>query len=88
MLKTSEVSRLRSTSENSDVLNSQDEIYLVFTGKSEFPFYFILFRRFTVNRVTVFRTKIKGLFVTEYLGQLSNSYCDWQFKKEENTPMT
>ena len=31
VLKTSEFSRVCSTSENSDVFNSQDEIYLVFT---------------------------------------------------------
>ena len=43
--------------ENSDVFNSLDEIYLVFSEKSKFSFYFILFRRFTVNQVTVFRTK-------------------------------
>ena len=33
VLKTSEFSQVRSTSENSDVFNSQDEIYLVFTEK-------------------------------------------------------
>ena len=42
-------------SENSDVFNSRDEMYLVFTEKSKFSFDFILFRRYTVNRV--FRTK-------------------------------
>ena len=31
VLKISEFSRVRSTSENSDVFNSRDEIYLVFT---------------------------------------------------------
>ena len=31
VLKTSEFSRVRSKSENSDVFNSRDEIYLVFT---------------------------------------------------------
>ena len=51
-LKTSEFSRVRSTSENFyvfnsrtlenfDVFNSLDEIYLVFTEKSKFYFYFI-----------------------------------------------
>ena len=35
VLKTSEFSRVRSKSENSDVFNSQDEIYLVFTKKKE-----------------------------------------------------
>ena len=29
--------------ENSDVFNSREEIYLVFTKKSKFSFYFILF---------------------------------------------
>ena len=57
VLKTSEFSRVRCTSENSYVFNSQDEIYLVFTEKSKFSFYYILFQRFTVNRVTVLRTK-------------------------------
>ena len=49
VLKTSEFSRVHSTSENSDVFKSRDEIYLVFTEKSKFSFYFILFRRFMVN---------------------------------------
>ena len=41
-LKTSEFSRVRSTSENFNVSNSRDEIYLVFTEKkSKFSFYFI-----------------------------------------------
>ena len=57
VLKTSEFSGVRSTSENSDVFNSRDEIYLVFIKKSKFSFYLILFWRLTVNRVTVFRTK-------------------------------
>ena len=43
VLKTSEFSRVRSMSENPVVFNSRDEIYLVFTGKSKFSFYFILF---------------------------------------------
>ena len=41
-LKTSEFSRVRSTSENYDVFNSQDEIYLVFTEKKA-NFLFILY---------------------------------------------
>ena len=40
-LKTSEFSRVRSTSENFDVFNSRDEIYLVFTSK-KVNFLFIL----------------------------------------------
>ena len=42
VLKTSEFSLVRSMSKNSDVINSQDEIYLIFTEKSKFSFYFIL----------------------------------------------
>ena len=40
-LKTSEFSRVRSKSENSDVYNSRDKIYLVFTEK-KVNFLFIL----------------------------------------------
>ena len=43
VLKTSKFSRVRSTSENSDVFNSQDEIYLVFTEKKEIFFLFYTF---------------------------------------------
>ena len=39
-LKTSEFSRVCSTSENFDVFNSRDEIDLVFTEKSKFSFLF------------------------------------------------
>ena len=71
VLKTSEFSRVRSTSENFDIFNSRDEIYLVFTKRSKFSFYFILFRRFTVNRVTVFRTKRQKIVCDRiYLDQL------------------
>ena len=45
VLKTSEFSWVRSTNENFDVFNSRDEIYLVFTKKSKFSFYFILFKK-------------------------------------------
>ena len=41
-LKTSEFSRVRSTSENFYVFNSRDEIYLVFTAKKA-NFLFILY---------------------------------------------
>ena len=40
-LKTSKLSRVRSTSENLDVFKSRDEIYLVFTDKKYF--FFILY---------------------------------------------
>ena len=44
VLKTSEFSRVRSTSVNSDLINSRDEIDLVFTKKKKKKsFYFILF---------------------------------------------
>ena len=42
VLKTSEFSRGRSTSENSEVFNSRDEIFLVFTPKNV-NFLFILY---------------------------------------------
>ena len=42
VLKTSEFSRVCSTSENSYVFNSRDEIYLVFTEKSRCSYYFII----------------------------------------------
>ena len=48
MLKTSEVSRVRSTNEHFDVFNSRDEIYLVFTEKSKVPFLFYTFYRLHV----------------------------------------
>ena len=48
---------------------------LVFTEKSKFIFDFILFRRYTVNREFL-EPKDKGLFVTEYLDQLSYSCYD------------
>ena len=43
VLKISEFSRVRSASENFDVFNSRDDIYLVFTKKSKFYFYFTFF---------------------------------------------
>ena len=43
MLKTSEFSQVCSTIENSDVFNSRDEIYLVFTERK---FLFFIFIRF------------------------------------------
>ena len=43
VLKTSEFLWVRSTNEIFDTFNSRDEKYLVFTKKSKFSFYFILF---------------------------------------------
>ena len=43
MLNSSEFSGVHSTGENYDVFNSRDEIYLVFTEKGKFSFYFLLF---------------------------------------------
>ena len=45
VLKTSEFSRVCSKSENSDVINSRDEIYLVFTFQEVFFFIFYTFYR-------------------------------------------
>ena len=46
VLKTSEFSRVRSTSENFDVFNSRDEIYLVFTEKKVNFLFILLFFTF------------------------------------------
>ena len=43
VLKTSEFTWVRSMNENFNVFNSWDEIYLVFTKKSKFSIYLILF---------------------------------------------
>ena len=51
-LKTSEFSRVRSTSENFYVFNSRDEIYLVFTEKKQIFFLFYTHTRETVNLYT------------------------------------
>ena len=73
VLKTSEFSRVRSTNENFDVFNLRDEI-----KKSKFSFYFILFRRFTVNQFVNHASRKpnhnnvkedKGVFVTKNLDQ-------------------
>ena len=59
-LKTSEFSRVRSTSENFDVFNSRDEIYLVFTEKKHFFFYFIQYTgifQFTRQAVKIQKPK-------------------------------
>ena len=68
-LKKSEFSWVRSTNENFDVFNSQDEIYLVFTKKVNFLFILYFFRRFTVNqfvnhassRITIMSKKTKSI---------------------------
>ena len=75
VLKTSEFSRVRSTSEIFDVFCSWDDIYLVFTEKSELSFYFILFRRFRLINYPCFKpnhnklNEDKGVFATVYLDQ-------------------
>ena len=50
VLNTSELPRVRSTSENFNVFNSRDDIYLVFTEKREISFYFMFFRNFSDNQ--------------------------------------
>ena len=51
-LKTSEFSRVRSTSENYYVFNSRDEIYLVFTEKKQIFFLFnTMHRHFPMHKV-------------------------------------
>ena len=50
-LKISEFSRVRSTSENFDVFNSLDEIYLVFTEKkANFLFILYITRAFSYSK--------------------------------------
>ena len=51
-LKTSEFSRVRSTSENYYVFNSRDEIYLVFTEKKQIFFlFYTMYRHFPMHKV-------------------------------------
>ena len=51
-LKTSEFSRVRSTSENYYVFNSRDEIYLVFTEKKQIFFlFYTMHRHFPMHKV-------------------------------------
>ena len=58
---------MRSTSENFDVFNSRDDIYLVFTSK-KVNFLFILFFVEDLRLINNIKED-KGLFVTEYLDQ-------------------
>ena len=74
VLKSSEFSRVRSTVENSDVFNSLDEIYSVLTDKSKFSFSFVLFQRFTVNGVTVFRAKRQRIVCDRIPGSIKLCY--------------
>ena len=67
---------MRSTSGNFDVFNSRDDIYLVFTEKSKFSFYFILFRRFTVKQLTMSQAESH----LEYLGHNTWIYSHWDFQ--------
>ena len=69
---------VRSASENSDVFNSRDEIYSIFTEKKRVNFLFILyfFGDLRLIEYQCLEPKDKVLFVTEYLDQLSYSYCD------------
>ena len=45
-------SRVCSTSENADIFTERDEIYLVFTKKSIFSFYFILNGKYRKHNLT------------------------------------
>ena len=69
-LKTSEFSRVRSTSENYYVFNSRDEIYLVFTEKKQIFFlFYTMHRHFPMNKVggenakTIFFLKTRIILV-------------------------
>ena len=66
-LKTSKFSRVRSTSDNFYVFNTRGEIYLVFTEKSKFSFYFIQYTGiflFTRQAVKMQKPKIFENFGT------------------------
>ena len=60
-LKTSEFSRVRSTSENYYVFNSRDEIYLVFTEKKQIFFlFYTMHRHFPMHKVGGENAKTKN----------------------------
>ena len=60
-LKTSEFSRVRSTSENYYVFNSRDEIYLVFTEKKQIFFlFYTMHRYFPMHKVGGENAKTKN----------------------------
>ena len=60
-LKTSEFSRVRSTSENYYVFNSRDEIYLVFTEKKQISFlFYTMHRHFPMHKVGGKNAKTKN----------------------------
>ena len=68
-LKTSEFSRVRSTSENFYVFNSRDEICLVFTEKKKqiFILFYTLHRHFPIHKAggeNAKKKKIGTLFFT------------------------
>ena len=61
-LKTSEFSRVRSTSENYYVFNSRDEIYLVFTEKKQIFFlFYTMHGHFPMHKVGGENAKTKNL---------------------------
>ena len=73
-LKTSEFSRVRSTSENYYVFNSRDEIYLVFTEKKQIFFlFYTMHRHFPMHKVggenakTIFFENLNNFSTTLFL---------------------
>ena len=69
VLKASEFSQVRSTSENS-MFSTHKMKYIWYLPKKNNSFYFILFRRFTVNQVMVFRTKIQRIVCDRIPGSI------------------
>ena len=60
-LKTSEFSRVRSTSENYYVFNSRDEIYLVFTEKKQIFFlFYTIHGHFPIHKAGGINAKTKN----------------------------
>ena len=68
-LKTSEFSRVRSTSENYYVFKSRDEIYLVFTEKKQIFFlFYTMHRHFPMHKVGGENEKTKNFENTNNFG--------------------
>ena len=87
VLTASYLTRVRSTSENFVGFNSRDDIYLVFTEKSKFSFYFtfVLLRRFLVNQLTMLQTesqlyKTRQRSICDRISGLIHSHRDLQMK--------
>ena len=67
-LKTSEFSRVRSTSENVYVFNSRDEIYLVFTERKQIFFlFYTIHGHFPIHKAGGENAKTKNYHIVPYV---------------------